>query len=305
MSAICVRNLQKTYKNGFQAVKGIDLTVNEGDCYALLGANGAGKTTTIGIITSVTNKTAGKVSIGGFDLETQWDSARALLGVVPQEINLNVFETCWHTMLWQAAYYGMPMRQAKQNAEDLLKQLDLWDKHEVQARMLSGGMKRRLMIARALVHNPKILILDEPTAGVDVEIRKAMWDFLQQRRQQGLTIVLTTHYLEEAENLCNRVAIIQQGEIVQECEMRELLRQLECETLVFELEKSEKTTPILAGFTTRLINAETIEVDIQRGQNLNCVFQQLNKKDISVMSMRNKSNRLEQLFVGMINRNKT
>lgn len=299
-AAISVNNLQKTYKNGFQAVKDISLTINEGDFYALLGPNGAGKTTTIAIITSLVNKTAGEIKIGGFDLATQWQQARALLGVVPQEVNLNVFETCWSTMLQQAAYYGIRPSQAKHNAENLLKQLDLWGKRKAQARMLSGGMKRRLMIARALVHDPKILILDEPTAGVDIEIRQAMWEFLQQRRHDGLTIVLTTHYLEEAESLCNRIAIMNHGTVIRECNMHDLLRELNNLTLVFDLEKPQNKAPELKGFDTRLRDPETLEVDIKKGQNLNCVFAQLNKQSISVMSLRNKANRLEQLFVNMI-----
>lgn len=300
MSAIVVKNLCKTYKNGLQAVNGINLTIDEGDFYALLGPNGAGKTTIIGIITSLITKTAGEVCIGGFDLDSTWQKARALLGVVPQEINLNTFETCWDVVIQQAAYYGVPSRHAKQKAKQLFQQLDLWHKRDKTTNTLSGGMKRRLMIIRALVHDPKILILDEPTAGVDVEIRQSMWSFLSQYQRQGLTVLLTTHYLEEAENLCHHIAILDRGEVVKVCPTRELLRQLEQETLVFNLEKSYDVAPKLTGFATTLTAPDTLEVEIQRGQNLNAVFEQFNQHDIAVMSMRNKASRLEQLYMRLI-----
>lgn len=300
--AIQIRALTKTYKNGVQALKGVDLTVNRGDFYALLGPNGAGKTTTTGILSSTVNKTSGEIVINGFDLTKQWQQARPLLGVVPQEVNMNPFETCHRTLIQQAAYYGVDKKRAKANTELLLKQLELWEKRDSQVRTLSGGMKRRLMIARALVHDPEILLLDEPTAGVDIEIRQSMWKFLNERQKNGLTIVLTTHYLEEAENFCNRIAIINHGEVAVECTMRELLSQADLITLVFDLETPQSQTPALKGFDTRLTDPQILEVDIKRGQNLNCIFKQLNTQNISVMSMRNKSNRLEQLFVNMVNK---
>ncbi len=300
MSAIVVKHLCKTYRNGFQAIKEVNLTIGEGDFYALLGPNGAGKTTIIGIITSLVKKTSGEVFISGLDLDKRWEEARALIGVVSQEINLNPFETCWDVVIQQAAFYGILPRHAKQKAVQLFKQLDLWSKRQQPVCTLSGGMKRRLMIIRALAHGPKILILDEPTAGVDVEIRQSMWAFLSQMQREGLTILLTTHYLEEAENLCNHIAILDHGEVIKKCTTQELLRQLEREILVFNLEVSYDSVPTLQGFTTALTAPDMLEVEIQRGQNLNGIFEQLNRHNISVVSMRNKTNRLEQLFVNLI-----
>ena len=302
-AAIDIRGLAKTYGNGFQALKRIDLTINKGDFYALLGPNGAGKSTTIGILTSLVTKSQGSVSINGVDLFAAPSQAKALLGIVPQEYNLNIFEPCWQIMVNQAAFYGIPRKEAASRAESLLKQLELWDKRNTPSGKLSGGMKRRLMIARALVHDPEILILDEPTAGVDVEIRQSMWAFLQKRKQRGLTIVLTTHYLEEAESLCNRVAIIDRGEIVSETTMKSLLSQLEQETLVFYLDKPLKKEPKIAGFTSRLVDDQILEVDIKRGQALNEVFTALSSCSVPVSSMRNKANRLEQLFMRLVHEN--
>jgi len=298
--AIQIMDLHKRYGNGFDALKGINLTVNPGDFYALLGPNGAGKSTTIGMLTSLVTITSGEILINGFAFKQNLSKAKALMGVVPQEINVNSFEKCEQILLQQAMYYGVSIKKAKPRVEALLKQLELWEKRNTPAGKLSGGMKRRLMIARALVHDPKILILDEPTAGVDVEIRQSMWHFLQDLNQKGLTIVLTTHYLEEAESLCNRIGIINHGKLVIETTMRQLLSQLERETLLFDLAKSRNTAPTLKGFPTRLRSADVLEVDIQRGQELNCVFRQLNDKNIDVLSVRNKANRLEQLFMELV-----
>ncbi|MDF2530383.1 MAG: transporter ATP-binding protein, partial [Gammaproteobacteria bacterium] len=292
----------KIYKNGFVALKGIDLMVKQGDFYALLGPNGAGKSTTIGIVTSLVNKTAGEVKVLGVDLHQHPAIAKSFLGVVPQEVNLNIFETPWQILINQAGYYGVNRAVAKQRAEQYLKQMDLWAKKDVQARMLSGGMKRRLMIARALMHQPKILILDEPTAGVDVEIRQAMWSFLTELNKQGVTVILTTHYLEEAESLCNQVAIINKGEIIENTSMKALLLQLESETLVLYPGKALQVAPKLQNFPCSLIDERTLEVEIKKGQALSELFAELNQLGIEISSMRNKSNRLEKLFIDMVKR---
>jgi len=299
--ALAISGLEKTYKGGFQALKGIDLTVEKGDFFALLGPNGAGKSTTIGVITSLVNKTAGKVSVFGYDIDTDLEKAKSFLGLVPQEFNFNQFEPLMNILVNQAGYYGVEPKIAVQRAEKYLKQLELWDKRNDAARMLSGGMKRRLMIARALMHEPQVLILDEPTAGVDIEVRRAMWDFLRELNKQGITIILTTHYLEEAEMLCRNIAIINHGEIVENTDMKTLLAQLDIETFVFDIAPSNK--PIqLTDIVSRLIDDHTLEVDLTKSQSLNQVFSQLSAQQIEVLSMRNKSNRLEALFVGLINK---
>lgn len=298
--ALEISGLEKIYKGGFHALKGIDLTVNEGDFFALLGPNGAGKSTTIGVITSLVNKTAGKVKIFGYDIDEDLEKAKSFLGLVPQEFNFNQFESLINILVNQAGYYGVERNEAKQRAEKYLKQLELWDKRNNAGRMLSGGMKRRLMIARALMHEPKILILDEPTAGVDIEVRRSMWAFLQKLNQQGITIILTTHYLEEAEMLCRNIAIINQGEIVENTDMKTLLAQLDIETFVLDLADNNQQI-ILNNIHYRQLDEHTLEVDIPKSKSLNQVFAQLSEQGVEVLSMRNKTNRLEALFVGLIN----
>ncbi len=299
MYALQISELTKTYKGGTQALKGIDLSVQQGDFFALLGPNGAGKSTTIGIICSLVNSSSGSVKVFDFDLNTQSIEAKSCIGLVPQEFNFNQFEQVWQIMLNQAGYYGVSKKQAIPRAEKYLKQLDLWDKRHTQARQLSGGMKRRLMIARALMHEPKILILDEPTAGVDIEIRRSMWTFLEDLNKQGVTIILTTHYLEEAESLCKNVAIIDKGTIVQNTSMKSILATLNIETFILDL--AENTDSLsLEGFDYRLVDPHTLEVDIAKDSCLNAVFEQLSNKNVKVLSMRNKSNRLEELFVRMV-----
>ena len=301
-TALEIRDLKKTYKNGFEALKGIDLRIKKGDFLALLGPNGAGKSTTIGIICSLINKTSGQITIQGYDLEKFPLQAKQNLGIVPQEFNFNVFEPVEEILVNQAGYYGVNRKEAFKRAEHRLKQLELWDKRRVMARELSGGMKRRLMIARALMHNPQILILDEPTAGVDIEIRRSMWQFLQEINQQGTTIILTTHYLEEAEQLCKHIAIIDQGEIIKNCAMSELLKELDSECLVLDLKSPVQQTPTLQGYAVQLIDDQTLEVEINKNESVNQLFQLLNQQDIEVLSMRNKSNRLEQLFLHLVNK---
>ena len=306
--ALEISALAKTYKGGFQALKGIDLTVEKGDFFALLGPNGAGKSTTIGVITSLVNKTAGQVKVFGYDIDTDLEKAKSFIGLVPQEFNFSQFEPLMHILVNQAGYYGVPKPLAIERAEKYLKQLELWDKRDEPARALSGGMKRRLMIARALMHEPQMLILDEPTAGVDIELRRSMWGFLRELNKQGITIILTTHYLEEAEMLCRNIAIIDGGEIVEDTSMKKLLAQLDVETFVFDI-KVAATVAELEQFveqsqeiTYRAIDDHTLEIDLNKSQNLNQVFAQLNAANIEVQSMRNKSNRLEALFVSLINK---
>jgi len=298
MYALNIKGLKKVYKGGVEALKGVDLQVEQGDFFALLGPNGAGKSTTIGIISSLVNATAGSVSVFDYDLDSQKSAAKACIGLVPQEFNFNQFETLLQIVINQAGYYGVPRNEAKKRAEKYLKQLELWDKRNARARELSGGMKRRLMIARALMHEPKMLILDEPTAGVDIEIRRAMWTFLRQINEQGITIILTTHYLEEAEMLCRNIAIIDKGRIVENTSMKALLAKLNVETFVLDVKGAEE--PELEGFVSRLLDANTLEVDVPKATGLNPVFAQLDKLGIEVMSMRNKSNRLEELFVRLV-----
>ena len=300
MQALVLKQLTKIYKNGIIALKGIDLDVAEGDFFALLGPNGAGKTTIIGIVTSLVNKTSGTVEVFGHDIDRELEAAKSCIGVVPQEINFNMFETLFTIVVNQAGFYGIPRPLAKQRAEKYLKQLQLWERRHSIARSLSGGMKRRLMIARALMHEPKLLILDEPTAGVDIEIRRSMWDFLRDINEQGTTIILTTHYLEEAENLCRNVAIIEGGRIIERDSMANVLRKLQTETLVFQLSEPRTAAPAMTGFKTDLSDDHTLEVEVSKGQSLNDIFAQLSLQGIRVDSMRNKVNRLEELFVRLV-----
>lgn len=299
MQALTITGLTKTYRGGVQALKGVDLTVNEGDFFALLGPNGAGKSTTIGIISSLVNPTSGQVNVFGYDLESHKEQAKACIGLVPQEFNFNQFETVLQIVLNQAGYYGVPRKVAHERAEKYLAQLDLWEKRNARARELSGGMKRRLMIARALMHEPKMLILDEPTAGVDIEIRRSMWQFLQEINEQGITIILTTHYLEEAEMLCRNIAIIDKGKIVENTSMKALLSKLNVETFVLDLEGDNQQVN-LNGFVYRLLDGSTLEVDVAKSDGLNAVFSQLSEQGIQVLSLRNKANRLEELFVSLV-----
>ncbi|MDM3866702.1 ABC transporter ATP-binding protein [Proteus faecis] len=302
--ALELTELTKTYHNGVKALKGINLTVEAGDFYALLGPNGAGKSTTIGIISSLVNKSSGKVKVFGYDTDTDMVNAKRQLGLVPQEFNFNPFETVLQIVLNQAGYYGVPRKLALERAEIYLTQLDLWEKRDDRARFLSGGMKRRLMIARALMHQPKLLILDEPTAGVDIELRRSMWTFLKQLNAEGTTIILTTHYLEEAEMLCRNIGIIQRGELVENTSMKGLLSKLESETFILDL-APKSPLPELQNYQYRLVDTSTLEVDVKREQGLNSVFAQLNAQGIQVLSMRNKANRLEELFVHLVNEEHT
>jgi len=300
MNALSIKNLTKTYSNGNQALKGIDLTVGAGDFYALLGPNGAGKTTAIGIISSLVNKSGGEVEIFGHNLDTDLEAAKACLGIVPQEINLNLWETVGNTVINQAGYYGIGGKLARERVEKYLRELRLWDRRNDTARSLSGGMKRRLMIARALVHEPKLLILDEPTAGVDIEIRRSMWDYLQKINNAGTTIILTTHYLEEAESLCRHIAIIDEGSIIEDALMSEVLRKLQREVFVLTLSKPIMESPELKGFSTRLREDGDLEVEKGPETDLNDLFGQLDAKGIHVASLRNKANRLEEMFMHLV-----
>ncbi len=302
MSALKIENLYKTYRNGTQALCGVNLEVEDGDFFALLGPNGAGKSTAIGVICSLVNKTSGSVSVFGVDTDKDPALARSHIGLVPQEFNFNIFEPAGEILINQAGYYGIDRDTATERAEHYLKQLDLWDKRKVMARELSGGMKRRLMIARALVHKPRLLILDEPTAGVDIEIRRSMWEFLREINAAGTTIILTTHYLEEAESLCNNIAIIDHGITIEQTRMRTLLDRLSVETFVLYLENDIDHVPNCGEYEVRKIDPRTLEVMLYKGQNLNAVYQQLSACNIKVVSMRNKSNRLEQLFMSMLTR---
>ncbi len=298
MIALEIEGLTKEYKNGFKALHGIDLSVQKGDFYALLGHNGAGKSTTIGIVSSLINKTAGRVKVFGYDLDEQPSLLKQQIGLVPQEFNFHQFEKVQDILVNQAGYYGIPRREALQRAEIWLKKLDLWDKKDQQAMRLSGGMKRRLMIARALMHNPQLLILDEPTAGVDIELRRTMWAFLRELNLQGTTIILTTHYLEEAEMLCRNIGIIQQGRLVVNMAMKDLLAKLESEIFILDLEL-KSPLPQIENYKVTLLDGNTVEVEVKREQGLNQLFTQLSEQGIKVLSMRNKANRLEELFVNM------
>lgn len=300
MHALSIKNLTKTYSNGVEALKGIDFTVESGDFYALLGPNGAGKTTAIGIISSLVNKTSGKVEIFGHNIDTELEAAKSCIGLVPQELNMNLFDSVLNIVINQAGYYGIERRVALQRAEKYLTELRLWDRRDESARNLSGGMKRRLMIARALIHEPKLLILDEPTAGVDIEIRRSMWDFLRRTNEAGTTIILTTHYLEEAESLCRHVAIIDEGRIIEDARMSTVLRKLQREVFVLSLRDRLNEAPDLGDFETNLRKDGELEVAINAGDDLNALFAKLDDKGIAVVSMRNKANRLEELFMGLV-----
>lgn len=297
--ALVIETLRKTYKGGVEALKGLSLNVEQGDFYALLGPNGAGKSTTIGIITSLVNKTSGQVKIFGYDLDSQLEMAKSQVGLVPQEFNFNQFESVLQIVVQQAGYYGVKRDVAYQRAEEHLTRLGLWEKRHQRSRDLSGGMKRRLMIARALMHNPNLLILDEPTAGVDIELRRSMWDFLRELNDQGTTIILTTHYLEEAEMLCRHIGIIDKGELVENTTMRGLLGQLKKETFILDLAEPS-FAPELKGFECHMVNSTTFEVDVLKESNLNDVFSQLSEQGLQIVSMRNKANRLEELFVSLV-----
>jgi ABC-2 type transport system ATP-binding protein len=300
LPALSLHNLVKVYKNGVTALHGIDLEVAQGDFFALLGPNGAGKSTTIGIISSLVNKSAGAVRVFGHDIDTELAAAKACIGLVPQEFNFNVFEPVVEILVNQAGYYGVPRRLAFERAERYLNQLGLWERRHDQARMLSGGMKRRLMIARALVHEPRLLILDEPTAGVDIEIRHSMWHFLAEINAAGTTIILTTHYLEEAERMCRNIAIIDQGRIVENTSMRQLLNRMDIQTLVLDLLHPLAASPHLPGFTTRRIDDHTLEAEVTRDASINVLFAALSAQGMVVRSLRNKTNRLEELFVRLV-----
>lgn len=299
-AALQINGLEKTYKNGFQALKGISLNVEAGDFFALLGPNGAGKSTTIGVICSLVSKTAGHVSVFGHNIDTHFTEAKQCIGVVPQEFNFNQFEKVGDIVVTQGGYYGLPREIALKRAEKYLRLLDLWDKRDTVSRALSGGMKRRLMIARALVHEPKLLILDEPTAGVDIELRRSMWDFLEKVNATGTTIILTTHYLEEAESLCRNIAIIDAGNIIENSSMKALLRKLTREVFVLDTKESISSDLKLSGFILRIMDEHCIEVEIDQHQTLNQLFDQLAGQDITVVSMRNKANRLEEMFVSVL-----
>ncbi len=297
MKALSINNLVKTYSNGFEALKGISLDVEQGDFFALLGPNGAGKSTTIGIITSLVNKTSGKVKVFGVDIDKDFSKAKKFIGVVPQEINLNPFETAEQIVIQQAGYYGVPRSVAKPLAKEYLEKLGLWEKRNTPSMMLSGGMKRRLMIARALIHGPKLLILDEPTAGVDIELRRSMWEFIVDlNKKKGITIILTTHYLEEAEQLCKNVAIINKGDVVQNTTVKKLLKTLEGETFELDLKDEIKKVPS-SKYPVTLVDETTIEVVLKKGESLTDVVVELEKKGVVITSMRPKSNRLEELFL--------
>lgn len=300
MLALSIKNLTKTYSNGVQALKGIDFNVESGDFYALLGPNGAGKTTAIGIVSSLVNKSSGSVKIFGHDIDTDLEAAKSCIGLVPQELNMNLFDTVLNIVVNQAGYYGIERRVALQRAENYLGELRLWDRRDDSARTLSGGMKRRLMIARALIHEPKLLILDEPTAGVDIEIRRSMWEYLRKINKAGTTIILTTHYLEEAESLCRHVAIIDEGRIIEDARMSTVLRKLQREVFVLSLRDPLDQAPSLPGFETNLIEECELEVAVNAGDDLNSLFSALADKGISVISLRNKANRLEELFMGLV-----
>jgi ABC-2 type transport system ATP-binding protein len=300
MKALSFHHLTKTYKNGVQALKGIDLDVEEGDFFALLGPNGAGKTTAIGIVTSLVSKTSGKVEVFGHDIDRELAAAKSCIGLVPQEVNFNQFETVTTILINQAGFYGIPRHIAHQRLEKYLNALQLWEKRNAISRSLSGGMKRRLMIARALMHEPRLLILDEPTAGVDIEVRRSMWTFMRDINEAGTTIILTTHYLEEAENLCRHVAIIDKGRIIENDRMSRVLRKLQTEVFVFNLRNPIAAAPVLPGYQVKIPDDHTLEIEVSKEQNLNDIFSRLTAAGIEVLSMRTKTNRLEELFVRLV-----
>lgn len=298
-NALSIKNLKKTYPNGVEALKGIDLDVKKGDFFALLGPNGAGKTTIISIIVDLVNKSSGNIKVFGIDLDKNKDDAKMHIGIVPQEFNFNIFEKAYDIVVQQAGYYGIPKKTAKERAEKYLKQLDLWDKRNATSRTLSGGQKRRLMIARALVHEPQLLFLDEPTAGVDIEIRKSMWKFISDLNTKGRTIILTTHYLEEAESLCRNIAIIDHGKIIENTSMREFLKEVERETYIFDVSKA-KHIDGMEHCNFRIVDEHTIQADVSREFGLNKLFDHFKKNNIEVLSMRRKAARLEELFLKLV-----
>ena len=300
LPALSIENLSKVYDNGFEALKGINLSVEQGDFFALLGPNGAGKSTTIGIICSLVAKSGGRISVFDIDIDEDFPAAKRFIGIVPQEFNFNQFEKPLDIVINQAGYYGLPAAQARKQAEKYLRELGLWEQRDVQARMLSGGMKRRLMIARALVHEPRLLILDEPTAGVDIEMRRSMWEFLEKINEQGTTIILTTHYLEEAEALCRHIAIINHGEIVENSSIKDLLRRLHQETFILDCIEEVPENIEIKSFKTRRVDSHTLEVEVEKGQHINDVFSALDRNGIHISSMRNRANRLEEMFVNLI-----
>ncbi len=300
MHAIEIKQLYKTYAGGVEALKGINLTIEAGDFFALLGANGAGKSTTIGLISSLLTKTSGSIQVCGVDLDKNPIEAKQYLGLVPQEINLNIFEPCHQILLNQAGYYGIPRKKAHDRANELLKQLGLWHKKDTIVRRLSGGMKRRLMIARALMHQPRVLIFDEPTAGVDIEIRHSMWEFLKRTNAEGTTIILTTHYLEEAEQLCKHIAIIDKGKLVENTSTQALLNTLQHQTYVFSTDKPINFLPDLSPWEANQIDAHTFELRVDNQHTLNQVFMRLDEQGLGIQSLRNKTNRLEELFMDLI-----
>ena len=300
MQALSLRKLSKTYGTGVHALKGIDLDVAQGDFFALLGPNGAGKTTAIGIVSSLVTKTSGTASVFGHDIDDELEAAKACLGVVPQEINFNQFEKVSTILVNQAGFYGIPRRVAKERVERWLVKLQLWDKRDAISRTLSGGMKRRLMIARALIHEPRLLILDEPTAGVDIEVRRSMWEFLRQINEAGTTIILTTHYLEEAETLCRNIAIIDEGRIIENDRMATVLRKLHSEVFVLNLRNPVSAIPDLPGYAVAMADDGSLEVEVKKDQNLNDIFAALSARGIEIVSMRNKANRLEELFLRLV-----
>lgn len=304
MTALSVKNLTKTYKNGTTALKGIDLEVAEGDFFALLGQNGAGKSTTISIICSLVSKSSGKIHVFGHDTDLELAKAKSLIGIVPQEVNFGMFENISQILINQAGYYGVPRHIARERAEVYLKEMGLWNMRDQPAIRLSGGMKRRLMIARALMTEPKLLILDEPTAGVDIELRHHLWGFLSELNRKGTTIILTTHYLEEAEHLCKNVAIIDHGEIIENANMKSLINRLNIQTLLLDIDTPLTEAPSIEDYPTRLTDEMTLEIEVTRGQSLNDLFSLLSQKNIVIRSMRNKTNRLEELFVHLIKQNR-
>lgn len=300
MKALEIIDLVKTYPTGVKAVQGINLTVEQGDFYALLGHNGAGKSTTIGIISALVNKTSGQVKVFGYDLDSNKAALKQQIGLVPQEFNFNQFERVIDVLVQQAGFYGINKSEALKRAEIWLKKLNLWEKRTHLTRELSGGMKRRVMIARALMHDPKLLILDEPTAGVDIELRRSLWQFLRELNEQGTTVILTTHYLEEAENLCRHIGIIQHGQLIENTTMKALLATLENEFFVLDVQKNVENRPlVIDGYSHRWLDENTLEVEVKRQQGLNKLFEQFSQQGIEVLSMRNRANRLEELFINM------
>ena len=302
-NALSIASLAKTYDNNFKALKGIDLEVSQGDFFALLGPNGAGKSTTIGVICSLVRKSSGSVKIFGIDIDKDFSAAKQYVGIVPQEFNFNQFEKPIDILVTQAGYYGIPAPVATERAEKYLKQLGLWEKRNMPSRSLSGGMKRRLMIARALIHQPQLLVLDEPTAGVDIELRRSMWSFLEEINRQGTTIILTTHYLEEAERLCRNIAIIDKGVIVQNTSVKNLIKQLNKETFVLDIKQEIKDSPLLDEYPITMVDSHTLEVAVDKNKSLNLLFSMLSEQGIEIISMRNKANRLEELFIDMVEKN--